>query len=117
MSDLLATRGKKKRKKERKSLRGEEATKPRARGIGWRSAEYHFFPLEKIFHFSAFRLSLLSPLPLLRGWDDVRGRREKKSFPLLSVSASTYGLRTLVEPDAPRRYSSCRLSNSTRDLA
>lgn len=42
-----------------------------------------FFPLEKIFHFSAFRLSLLSPLPLLRGWirDDARGRREKKSFP------------------------------------
>lgn len=111
MSDLCAIKGKGKRKKERKSLRGEKAERGDLLAACWIS----FFPLEKIFHFSDCRCCCRC-LSSEDRYGTRCGRREETSFPLLSVSAPTYWLRALVEPDAPRRYSSCRLSNSMRDL-
>lgn len=71
-----------------------------------------FFPLEKIFHFSVPRPSSPSSSSFKK---TGMGRQEERGvFPFFVSAPTTCRLRALAVPDAPRRYSSCRLSTDER---
>lgn len=71
-------------------------------------------------NFSLFRSPTSSSLSLPPSFQkDTEREKYRKREKRRPPSSPFPFLRALsrAEPDAPRRYSSCRLSNSTRDLA